>query len=88
MIILSIATAIAAACAIYFAVRNGKLSSTIEDKEMVLLALRRQSESDKLKIAELLQRISHLETRATATVEAVKPAAPRKSRKPKTTPQA
>lgn len=91
MIILSIFTSVATVAAIYFAAQNGKLSSTVEDKEMVLNALRAQSESDKLTIQSLNRRISHLESMNTASVKSTvtdTPSVPKRSRKPKAPKQA
>lgn len=51
--ILTVALVLAIACAAYFGINAKKYSSQVLDKEMVINALRAQSESDKIKISEL-----------------------------------
>jgi hypothetical protein len=78
MIIVSIIAVVAVGAALYFVVQNGKLSSQIEDKEMVASALRGQVESDKLKISSLQQEIAMLRVDRSMAKEAAKPSAPRR----------
>jgi hypothetical protein len=79
MIIVSIIAVVAVGAALYFVVQNGKLSSIIEDKEMVANALRAQVEADKLKIASLKLEVEMSHQRsANKPVEVQKASAPRR----------
>jgi hypothetical protein len=79
MIIVTFIAVAAFGAAAYFVVQNGRLSSIIEDKEMVAQALRAQVESDKLKIAALKLEIEMSQNRsANKPVEVQKANTPRR----------
>ena len=82
MIILTSLTIVSIGAAVYFVVQNGKLSSQIDDKEMVISALQRQAETDKRKIAELRLELEMTHTASKPVATEQKPAS-RKPRKPK-----
>jgi cell division protein FtsB len=87
IIVLTTALVLAITASIYLAIELGKLKNEIEDRQMVISALQRQTEKDSRVIKELKMEnelLSKKSAEASKTVATETPKqAPRRSRKPK-----